>query len=68
MHHGHVDIEIVGLFETLAAKRAGELQVGLGLVLGHVVLERGSLATLEPTHFTPVGNKSEPGLDGWIVG
>lgn len=55
----------MGFLKALAAKRAGKLQVGLGLVLGHVVLERGPLTTLEPTHFTPGGSRSKPGLDGW---
>ena len=64
VHHGHVDIEVVGLFETLAAQRAGKVQVGLGLVLGHVVLEGGPLAALEPTNLTPVKRKLKGGLDG----
>ena len=51
--HGHVDVEVVGLLKALAAQDAGKLQIGFGLVLGHVVLERGALAALEATHFTP---------------
>lgn len=38
VHHGHVHVQVVGLFETLPAHQALELQVGLGFVFGHVVL------------------------------
>lgn len=53
VHHRHVDVQVVSLLEALLANLAGELQVGLRLVLGHVVFQRGSLATLEAAHFAP---------------
>lgn len=37
VYHGHVDVQVVGLLETLPAHHARELQVGLSLVFGHVV-------------------------------
>lgn len=53
VHHGHVDVQVVSLLETLLADLTRKLQVGLRLVLGHVVLQGGSLATLEAAHFAP---------------
>lgn len=37
VHHGHVHVQVVGLLKTLLAYLARKLQVGLCLVLGHVV-------------------------------
>lgn len=51
VHHRHVHVQVVRLLKALLADLARKLQVGLCLVLGHVVLERGSLATLEAAHF-----------------
>lgn len=53
MNHRHVHVQIVRLLEALAAYHAGELQVSLGLVLGHVVLEGRPLPALEATHLAP---------------
>lgn len=39
MHHGHVDIKVMGLFEALSTLVAGKLQLCLSFVFGHVVLE-----------------------------
>lgn len=53
VHHGHMHIQVVSLLKTFLANLARELQVGLRLVLCHVVFKRRTLATLEATHFTP---------------
>lgn len=45
-------VEVVGLLEPPAALVAGKVQLGLSLVLGHVVLEGRPLPALEPTDFT----------------
>lgn len=37
VHHRHVHVQVVGLLETFLANLARKLQVGLCLVLGHVV-------------------------------
>lgn len=37
--HGHVDVQVVGLLETLPAHQASKLQVSLRLVFGHVVFQ-----------------------------
>jgi len=57
VHHGHVDVQVVRLLEALPAHRARELQLGLRLVLGHVVLQGRSLAALEPAHLAPGGEE-----------
>lgn len=59
VHHGHVDVEVVGLLKPPAALVTGEVQLSLGLVLGHVVFQRCPLPALEPTDFTPGGR-------GWV--
>lgn len=51
VHHRHVHVQVVGLLETFLAYLARKLQVGLCLVLGHVVFQGGSLATLEAADF-----------------
>lgn len=64
MHHGHVHVEVVSLLEALPALVAGELQLGLGFVFGHVVLEGRALAALEATDLTPAkgkGAQHQPG-------
>lgn len=53
MHHGHVDVKVMGLLKTLPTLVAGKLQLRLGFVFGHVVLERCALPALEPADFTP---------------
>lgn len=53
MHHGHVDIKVMGLLEALPTLVAGKLQLRLSFVFGHVVLERCSLSALETTDFAP---------------
>lgn len=53
--HGHVHVAVVSLLEAPAALVAREVQLGLGLVFGHVVLEGGPLPALEATHLTPGG-------------
>lgn len=53
MNHRHVHVQIVRLLEALAADHAGELQIRLGLVLGHVVLEGRPLPALEAAHLAP---------------
>lgn len=53
VHHGHVNIEVVGLLEALPALVTSKLQLRLCLVFGHVVLEGGSLSALEAADFTP---------------
>lgn len=59
--HGHVDVEVVRLLEALPADHALELQVGLGLVLGHVVLQGRSLPTLEAAHLASGGKEWKRG-------
>lgn len=39
MHHGHVDVKVMGLLEALPTLVTGKLQLRLGFVFGHVVLE-----------------------------
>lgn len=53
VHHGHVNIEVVGLLEALPALVTSKLQLCLRLVFGHVVLEGGPLSALEAAYFTP---------------
>lgn len=48
-------IEVVCLLEAPATLVAGEVQLGLRLVLGHVVLEGRPLAALEAADLTPGG-------------
>lgn len=55
VNHGHVHVEVVSFLESLPAHEAGELQLGLRLVFGHVVLQRRSLATLEAANLTLQG-------------
>lgn len=50
--HGHVHVEVMCLLEPPATLIAGKVQLSLCLVLGHVVLERCPLPTLEATDFT----------------
>lgn len=52
MDHGHMHIEVVGLFKPPAALVTGEVQLSLCFVFGHVVLEGRSLPALEPTDLT----------------
>lgn len=47
----------MGLLEALPALVAGELQLRLSFVFGHVVLEGRALAALEPTDLTPAKGK-----------
>lgn len=51
--HGHMHVEVVCLLEAPATLVTGEVQLGLSLVFGHVVLEGRPLPALEPTDFTP---------------
>lgn len=62
MHHGHVDVKVMGLLKALPTLVAGKLQLRLGFVFGHVVLERRALPALEPADFTPArqGRGSAP--------
>lgn len=53
VHHGHVNIEVVGLLEALPALVTSKLQLCLRFVFGHVVLEGGSLPALEAADLTP---------------
>lgn len=46
-------IEVVSLLKPPATLITGEVQLGLSLVFGHVVLEGCPLPALEPTDFTP---------------
>lgn len=57
MYHGHMHVEIVGLFKPPAALVTGEVQLSLCFVFGHVVLEGCSLPALEPTDLTPGGQR-----------
>jgi hypothetical protein len=57
VHHGHVHVEVVGLFKPPATLVTGEVQLSLCLVFGHVVLEGCSLPALEPTDLTPEGQR-----------
>lgn len=50
--HGHVHIEVVSLLKPPATLVTGKVQLGLGLVFGHVVLEGCPLPALEPADFT----------------
>lgn len=52
MDHGHMHVEVVGLFKASAALVTGEVQLSLCFVFGHVVLEGCSLPALEPTDLT----------------
>lgn len=60
VHHGHVDVQVVGLLEALPAHQARKVQVRLRLVFGHVVFKRCSLATLETAHLTSDGKTCKP--------
>lgn len=53
--HGHVHIEVVGLLEPPATLVTGKVQLGLSLVLSHVVLEGCPLPALEAADFAPGG-------------
>lgn len=54
--HGHVHIAVVSLLEPPATLVTCEVQLGLGLVFGHMVLEGRPLPALEPTDLTPGGH------------
>lgn len=64
--HGHVDVQVVGLLEALPAHQTLKVQVGLGLVLGHVILQGRSLAALEPTHLTPGQERPDTHSGFWF--
>lgn len=66
--HRHVHVQIVRLLEALAADHAGELQVSLGLVLGHVVLEGRPLPALEAAHLTPETDRRTEAVNGVTKG
>lgn len=57
MYHGHMHVEVVGLFKPPAALITGEVQLSLCFMFGHVVLEGCSLPALEPTDLTPGGQR-----------
>lgn len=52
MYHGHMHVEVVGLFKPPAALVTSEVQLSLCFMFGHVVLEGCSLPALEPTDLT----------------
>lgn len=57
MYHGHMHVEVVGLFKPPAALVTSEVQLSLCFMFGHVVLEGCSLPALEPTDLTPGGQR-----------
>lgn len=68
--HGHVHVAVVSLLEPPATLVTREVQLGFGLVFGHVVLEGCPLPALKPTDFTPggQGQMSEGTAPAWCQG